>query len=159
MEAEPKIICLFSIALMWRGGCIIRSRFLGNIKAAYDKNSELDNLLLDDFFKNAINECQASWRKVIANAVQLGVPTPCFSTGNFFSYLHIDLGYLSYKNLSWQDDKKYFFVSTKTTKMTIPCTQHSSPSRIKPNLVSQHTGLVMEQISDYPTIRTESDYF
>ena len=69
---------------MWRGGCIIRSRFLGNIKAAYDKNSELDNLLLDDFFKNAINECQASWRKVVANAVQLGVPTPCFSTGKFF---------------------------------------------------------------------------
>merc|ERR1712073_23534 len=68
------------IALMWRGGCIIRSRFLGNIKAAYDKNSELVNLLLDDFFKNAINECQASWRKVEANAVQLGVPTPCFST-------------------------------------------------------------------------------
>jgi len=72
------------IALMWRGGCIIRSRFLGNIKAAYDKNSELDNLLLDDFFKNAINECQASWRKVVANAVQLGVPTPCFSTALAF---------------------------------------------------------------------------
>merc|ERR1712109_356091 len=60
------------IALMWRGGCIIRSRFLGNIKAAFDKNPSLDNLLLDDFFKNAINECQASWRKVVANAVQLG---------------------------------------------------------------------------------------
>jgi len=72
------------IALMWRGGCIIRSRFLGNIKAAYDKNSELDNLLLDDFFKNAINDCQASWRKVVANAVQLGVPTPCFSTALAF---------------------------------------------------------------------------
>merc|ERR1711944_118220 len=72
------------IALMWRGGCIIRSRFLGNIKAAYDKNSELDNLLLDDLFKNAINECQASWRKVVANAVQLGVPTPCFSTALAF---------------------------------------------------------------------------
>jgi len=72
------------IALMWRGGCIIRSRFLGNIKAAYDKNVELDNLLLDDFFKNAINDCQASWRKVVANAVQLGVPTPCFSTALAF---------------------------------------------------------------------------
>jgi len=72
------------IALMWRGGCIIRSRFLGDIKAAYDKNSELDNLLLDDFFKNAINDCQASWRKVVANAVQLGVPTPCFSTALAF---------------------------------------------------------------------------
>ena len=43
---------------MWRGGCIIRSVFLGNIKEAYDKNPNLDNLLLDDFFKNAIGECQ-----------------------------------------------------------------------------------------------------
>merc|ERR1711884_472090 len=72
------------IALMWRGGCIIRSRFLGNIKAAYDKNSELDNLLLDDFFKNAINECQDGWREVVSNAVQLGVPTPYFSTALAF---------------------------------------------------------------------------
>ena len=77
---------------MWRGGCIIRSRFLGDIKAAYDKNSELDNLLLDDFFKNAINDCQASWRKVVANAVQLGVPTPCFSTGKFLAtYIFLTL--------------------------------------------------------------------
>ena len=52
------------IALMWRGGCIIRSVFLGDIKAAYEKNPELDNLLLDDFFKNAIHEAQSSWRKV-----------------------------------------------------------------------------------------------
>merc|ERR1712158_210663 len=47
------------IALMWRGGCIIRSVFLGNIKTAYDKNPELDNLLLDDFFKDAIHKAQA----------------------------------------------------------------------------------------------------
>ena len=46
------------IALMWRGGCIIRSRFLGNIKAAFDKNPALDNLLLDDFFRDAIHNCQ-----------------------------------------------------------------------------------------------------
>jgi len=72
------------IALMWRGGCIIRSRFLGNIKAAYDTNPELDNLLLDDFFRKAIDDCQASWRKVVASAVQLGVPTPCFSTALAF---------------------------------------------------------------------------
>lgn len=72
------------IALMWRGGCIIRSRFLGNIKAAYDTNPDLDNLLLDDFFRQAIDECQASWRKVVATAVQLGVPTPCFSTALAF---------------------------------------------------------------------------
>merc|ERR1719150_3073541 len=51
------------IALMWRGGCIIRSRFLGNIKAAFDKNPGLDNLLLDDFFRDAIHTCQKSWRK------------------------------------------------------------------------------------------------
>merc|ERR1711962_789315 len=72
------------IALMWRGGCIIRSVFLGNIKAAYDKNPELDNLLLDDFFKDAIHKAQASWRKVVAQAVLLGVPTPCFSTALAF---------------------------------------------------------------------------
>ena len=72
------------IALMWRGGCIIRSVFLGNIKAAFDKNPTLDNLLLDDFFKNAIHKCQCSWRKVVAGAVELGVPTPCFSTALAF---------------------------------------------------------------------------
>ena len=68
-----------SIALMWRGGCIIRSAFLDNIKQAFDKNSELTNLLLDDFFRNAIHEVQAGWRKVVTKAIELGVPTPCFS--------------------------------------------------------------------------------
>jgi len=72
------------IALMWRGGCIIRSRFLGNIKAAFDKNPGLDNLLLDDFFRNAIHGCQAGWRSVVSQAVELGVPTPCFSTALAF---------------------------------------------------------------------------
>jgi len=72
------------IALMWRGGCIIRSRFLGNIKAAFDKNPGLDNLLLDDFFRDAIHNCQESWRKVVSQAVLLGVPTPCFSTALAF---------------------------------------------------------------------------
>lgn len=72
------------IALMWRGGCIIRSRFLGNIKAAFDKNPGLDNLLLDDFFREAIHSCQKSWRKVVAQSVLLGVPTPCFSTALAF---------------------------------------------------------------------------
>ncbi len=72
------------IALMWRGGCIIRSRFLGNIKAAFDKNPALDNLLLDDFFRDAIHSCQKSWRKVVAQSVLLGVPTPCFSTALAF---------------------------------------------------------------------------
>jgi len=72
------------IALMWRGGCIIRSRFLGNIKAAFDKNPSLDNLLLDDFFRDAIHNCQDGWREVVSQAVKLGVPTPCFSTALSF---------------------------------------------------------------------------
>merc|ERR1712083_648625 len=72
------------IALMWRGGCIIRSRFLGNIKAAFDKNPSLDNLLLDDFFRDAIHANQKSWRRVVAQSVLLGVPTPCFSTALAF---------------------------------------------------------------------------
>ena len=69
-----------SIALMWRGGCIIRSAFLGNIKQAFDKNPKLTNLLLDDFFHNAIHEAQAGWRKVVTKAIELGVPTPAFSS-------------------------------------------------------------------------------
>ncbi len=73
------------IALMWRGGCIIRSRFLGKIKEAFDKNPNLDNLLLDSFFSGALNQYQASWRKAIVHAVESGVPTPAFSTAlNFF---------------------------------------------------------------------------
>ncbi len=72
------------IALMWRGGCIIRSRFLGKIKDAYDKNPALDNLLLDDFFSGALNNYQASWRKAIVHAIALGVPTPAFSTALAF---------------------------------------------------------------------------
>ena len=68
------------IALMWRGGCIIRAKFLGDIKSAFDKNPELSNLLLDPFFKKIIDNCQFSWRKVIATAVQLGVPVPAFSS-------------------------------------------------------------------------------
>ncbi|XP_065186571.1 6-phosphogluconate dehydrogenase, decarboxylating-like [Sycon ciliatum] len=72
------------IALMWRGGCIIRSVFLGNIKAAFEKNPELQILLLDQFFKDAIHRCQVSWRKVVAQAVMMGIPTPCFSTALAF---------------------------------------------------------------------------
>ena len=75
---------LGGIALMWRGGCIIRSIFLGNIKAAYDKNPELANLLLDEFFSSALNKYQASWRKAIVQAIELGVPTPAFSTALAF---------------------------------------------------------------------------
>ncbi len=68
-----------NIALLWRGGCIIRSRFLGDIKAAFDKNPNLENLLLDDFFKAAIENAQPAWRRVVSTAVQLGLPVPVFS--------------------------------------------------------------------------------
>ncbi len=68
------------IALMWRGGCIIRSAFLGKIKVAFDTNPLLENLLLDEFFRAAIQQAQAGWRKVVAKAAELGVPTPAFSS-------------------------------------------------------------------------------
>jgi 6-phosphogluconate dehydrogenase len=68
------------IALMWRGGCIIRSAFLGKIKEAFDENPNLSNLLLDPFFKSKIEEAQKSWRKVIATAVTNGIWVPAFST-------------------------------------------------------------------------------
>ncbi|HEG43279.1 MAG TPA: decarboxylating NADP(+)-dependent phosphogluconate dehydrogenase, partial [Phycisphaerales bacterium] len=64
------------IALMWRGGCIIRSVFLGKIKEAFDKNSELGNLLLDPFFKDAVTGTQSAWRRVVSSAVQMGIPMP-----------------------------------------------------------------------------------
>ncbi len=66
------------IALLWRGGCIIRSVFLDDIKQAFDKNPDLENLLLDDFFKSAINKAQPSWRRVVAAAVTNGLPAPGF---------------------------------------------------------------------------------
>ena len=72
------------IALMWRGGCIIRSRFLGKIKEAFDKNQQIGNLLLDSFFSSALNLYQSSWRKAVIHAVELGVPTPAFSTALAF---------------------------------------------------------------------------
>jgi 6-phosphogluconate dehydrogenase len=68
------------IALMWRGGCIIRSAFLGKIKEAFDNNPNLTNLLLDPFFKSKIEEAQQSWRKVVATAVMNGIWVPAFST-------------------------------------------------------------------------------
>jgi 6-phosphogluconate dehydrogenase len=68
------------IALMWRGGCIIRSVFLGNIKEAFDKNKNLENLLLDPFFKEKIDKAQASWRKVVSTAVENGIPVPAIAS-------------------------------------------------------------------------------
>ncbi|HHY84320.1 MAG TPA: decarboxylating NADP(+)-dependent phosphogluconate dehydrogenase [Verrucomicrobia bacterium] len=68
------------IALMWRGGCIIRSVFLGDIKKAFDRNPELSNLLLDPFFRKAIRDAQRSWRNVVSVAVKKGIPVPAMST-------------------------------------------------------------------------------
>ena len=68
------------IALMWRGGCIIRSAFLGRIKEAYTKKPKLENLLLDKFFKTAVRKAQTSWRRVLTNAVRLGIPMPAITS-------------------------------------------------------------------------------
>jgi len=68
------------IALMWRGGCIIRSTFLGNIKDAYDKSPELENLALDSFFSDALKSAEAGWRKAVVLAVENGIPAPAFSS-------------------------------------------------------------------------------
>lgn len=73
-----------SIALMWRGGCIIRSKFLGEIKKAFDEDKNLESLLFDEFFKKAVTKAEDSWRQVVAKAALHGIPTPCFSTSLSF---------------------------------------------------------------------------
>ncbi len=73
------------IALMWRGGCIIRSVFLGKIKEAFDANPELSNLLLAPYFKETIERCVPAWRNVVAQAVMVGVPAPAMTAAlNYF---------------------------------------------------------------------------
>ncbi len=72
------------IALMWRGGCIIRSVFLDKIKEAYDRDPELSNLLMDSYFKAAIENAQAAWRRVVAQAVTNGIPVPAMSSALAF---------------------------------------------------------------------------
>ena len=67
------------IALMWRGGCIIRSVFLGKIKEAFDNNPDIANILLDPYFSGKLAEAQSGWRKVLAQAIVNGVPAPCLS--------------------------------------------------------------------------------
>ncbi len=69
-----------AIALMWRGGCIIRSAFLGNIRDAFENNSNLSNLLLDPFFQKAIKTAQDSWRRVVATAATRGIPLPAIGS-------------------------------------------------------------------------------
>jgi 6-phosphogluconate dehydrogenase len=68
------------IALVWRGGCIIRSAFLGDIKKAFDRDRELVNLLFDPFFRDAVTSRQAAWRRVAVAAIQAGIPVPCLSS-------------------------------------------------------------------------------
>jgi 6-phosphogluconate dehydrogenase len=68
------------IALMWRGGCIIRSVFLGDIKKAFDNNPKLENLLLDPFFKESVEKAQESWRRVCATAIANGIPVPAMTS-------------------------------------------------------------------------------
>jgi 6-phosphogluconate dehydrogenase len=75
---------LGSIALLWRSGCIIRSAFLERIKTAYDRNPNLANLLLDDYFKSILKTCQASWRRVVTAAVLGGIPVPAFAASLAF---------------------------------------------------------------------------
>lgn len=72
------------IALMWRGGCIIRSRFLGNIRDAFNRNPKLDNLLLDEFFKGEVLKAQMGWRRTVGLATMNGIPTPTFMTALSF---------------------------------------------------------------------------
>lgn len=73
-----------AIALMWRGGCIIRSQFLGEIKKAYGRDAKLDNLLLDNYFVEAMAQAQEGWRYVVSTAATLGIPLPCMSTALAF---------------------------------------------------------------------------
>jgi len=72
------------VALMWRGGCIIRSKFLSKIKDAFDKTPDLGNLMLDKYFRDALRRCQKGWRNVVANAARRGLPAPAFSTALAF---------------------------------------------------------------------------
>jgi 6-phosphogluconate dehydrogenase len=67
------------IALLWRGGCIIRSVFLEDIKKAFDRNPDLPNLLLDDYFRDKLAAVQSSWRTVCAAAIQAGIPVPAMT--------------------------------------------------------------------------------
>ncbi len=73
-----------AIAQMWRGGCIIRSAFLDDIKNAFDKDPELANLLLNDYFKNTIDRTQQNWRKIISKAIEMGLPVPAMSSALSF---------------------------------------------------------------------------
>jgi 6-phosphogluconate dehydrogenase len=68
------------IAQLWKGGCIIRSVFLGKIKEAFDLNPELPNLILDPYFKEKVMDAQQGWRRVVATAIQHGISIPAFAS-------------------------------------------------------------------------------
>lgn len=72
------------IARIWRGGCIIKSVFLGDITHAYETNPKLESLLFDDFFNKAIHKAQPGWRRIVAQAAIWGIPSPAFSTALAF---------------------------------------------------------------------------
>ena len=69
-----------AIAMIWRGGCIIRAKFLGKIKEAYDRDPALANLLLDPYFTEIVHDGQREWREVVATAATIGIPVPAFSS-------------------------------------------------------------------------------
>jgi 6-phosphogluconate dehydrogenase len=75
---------LGDLATIWRAGCIIRARFLDRIRQAYEADPGLDNLLLAPYFREGIERCQPAWRRVVAHAVELGLPTPAFSSALAF---------------------------------------------------------------------------
>jgi len=79
-DTEGWRIDLGSMATIWRGGCIIRARFLDRIREAYDDEPELQNLMLADFFAGALADAQEPWRRVVGRAAELGIPTPAFSS-------------------------------------------------------------------------------
>jgi 6-phosphogluconate dehydrogenase len=79
-DEEGWKIDLGAMATIWRGGCIIRARFLDRIREAYDEEPGLRNLMLADFFGDALAQAQDPWRRVVARAAELGIPTPAFSS-------------------------------------------------------------------------------
>ena len=79
-EAEGWRLDLGAMATIWRGGCIIRARFLDRIREAYDAEPDLANLMMADFFAQALERAQDPWRRVVARAAEIGIPTPAFSS-------------------------------------------------------------------------------
>ena len=79
---------LGEIAKIWRGGCIIRASFLNRITEAYDRNPQLENLMLDDYFNDILKKSQSNWREIVVMAIKLGIPAPAFtaSLGYYDSY-------------------------------------------------------------------------